>query len=198
MDKISFSYFIDFVMKTGAPKLSDVKDFKEHKGDLFPDFYMPLREAIVEMHEQGKTPAGLDDLLTNVRDERKRRIYPSLISGYREFLKSQPMTWFKPPVVGHAIGDIEINVNPELGLKIGNTPHIIKMYFRGEPLAQKRISIVMNLLATALRPTNPGVVFSVLDVKNAKLHSLKVPPNPKVAVLLRGEAASFSTMYAAV
>ncbi len=198
MERISFTYFVDFVLKVGAPKLSGVKDFKEQKSELFTDFYKPLREAIVEMHEKGRGPEVLDDLMATVRDERKRRIYPPLIEGYRKFLKSASMTWVKPPVVGHPIGDIEININPELGFKINGVPHYMKMYFRGEPLARKRISIVLNLLATALRPTQPNAVFCLLDVKSSKLHTLKIPPSPKLALLLRGEAASFSTIYAAV
>jgi hypothetical protein len=38
----------------------------------------------------------------------------------------------------------------------------------------------------------------MLDVKNARLYTLKAAPNPRLGLLLRGEAASFSTIYAAV
>ena len=45
---------------------------------------------------------------------------------------------------------------------------------------------------------NPDGWKFTLDVKNAKLHTPKAAPNPKLNVLLRGEAASFSTIYASV
>jgi hypothetical protein len=35
----------------------------------------------------------------------------------------------------------------------------------------------------------------MLDVRKARLHTLKAP-NPRLNLLLRGEAASFSTIYA--
>jgi hypothetical protein len=56
----------------------------------------------------------------------------------------------------------------------------------------------LTLISGALKPVVPGATFAMLDVKNAKLHTLKAPPNPKLNVLLRGEAASFSTIYASV
>lgn len=198
MERISLTYFVDFVLKVGTPKLTGVKEFKEGRNELFTDFYRPLREAIVEMHERGDKQIVLDDFLASLRDERKRRIFPGLVTGYRKFLASNDVTWFKPPATTFSLGELEVNINPELGLKIGGVPHVIKTYFRGEPLAAKRVSIVLNLLNAALRAGNPGVSFAMLDVKNAKLHTLKAIPNPRLNVLLRGEAASFSTMYASV
>ena len=198
MERISLTYFVDFVLKAGTPKLAGVREFKEHRSEHLTDFYKPLREAIADMHENKKSDKVLDALVDEIKDERKRRIYPPLIAGYRKFLASHDMAWFTPPTGVLPIGDLEININPELGFKINGTPHLIKTYFRGEPLAQKRISIVLTLITAALRPVVPGAVFAMLDVKNAKLHTLKSPPNPKLNVLLRGEAASFSTIYASV
>jgi hypothetical protein len=41
-----------------------------------------------------------------------------------------------------------------------------------------------------------ALAFAMLDVKNAHLHAMKSSPNPRLPLLLRGEAASFSTIYA--
>jgi hypothetical protein len=35
-------------------------------------------------------------------------------------------------------------------------------------------------------------------VKNSRLRTLKSAPNPRLGLLIRGEAASFSTIYASV
>lgn len=197
MDKISLTYFVDFVLKAGTPKLAGVREWKERKDDLSFDFYRQIRESIVDMHRSGKPDAVLDDFLAAQRDERRRRVYPSIIEGYRRFLSSAKMTWFDPPVGSCKLGDVEVNINPDLGLVIDGKPHLIKIYFRGEPLSAKRTSVVLNLLAGGLADTNPGKALALLDVRNAKLHTFKAP-NPRLGVLLRGEAAAFSTIYAAL
>jgi hypothetical protein len=197
MEKVSLTYFVDFVLKVGTPKLSGVKEFKEHRYDHLTDFYKPLREAIIDMHEKGKPTRALDDLLGTLTDERKRRIFPGLIEAYKAWLRPG-MTWFTPPHTTLPVGDIEININPELGFKIDGTQYLIKTYFRGEPLSQKRVATVLGLITSALGPGRPGTVFGMLDVKNGKLRTLKSAPNPRLPLLLRGEAASFSTIYASV
>jgi hypothetical protein len=197
MEKVSLTYFVDFVLKVGTPKLSGVKEFKEHRYDHLTDFYKPLREAIVDMHEKGKPDRALDDFLATLTDERKRRIFPQLVESYRAWRKPG-FKWFTPPQTTLPVGDIEININPELGFEIDGTPYLIKTYFRGEPLAQKRVTVVAGLIGSALGPGRPGTVFAMLDVKNSRLHTGKSAPNPRLGLLLRGEAASFSTIYAAV
>jgi hypothetical protein len=199
MERVSLTYFVDFVLKVGTPKIHGVKEFKEHRYDHLTDFYKPLREAIVEMHEKGRSDKVLDDFLPALADERKRRIFPGLVEGYRKFLHGgAPKKWFTPPHTAMNIGDLEININPELGFEIDGRPTLIKTYFRGEPLAQKRVNIVLGLISAALAPTRPGTLFAMLDVKNAKLYPMKTLPNPRLGLLLRGEAASFSTIYASV
>ena len=197
MERVSLTYFVDFVLKVGTPKLSGVKEFKEHRYDHLTDFYKPLREAIVDMHEKGKPDRALDDFLGTLTDERKRRIFPGLIEEYRKFLRPG-MKWFTPPHTTLPVGDLEININPELGFEIDGTPYLVKTYFRGEPLAQKRVTTVLGLITAALGPGRPGTVFAMLDVKNGRLRTLKSAPNPRLGLLIRGEAASFSTIYASV
>src|SRR5262252_8477168 len=113
MEKVSLTYFVDFVLKVGTPKLSGVKEFKEHRYDHLTDFYKPLREAIIDMHEKGKPERALDDFLLTLGDERKRRIFPGLVQSYRKFVKPG-MKWFTPPATTLRMGEIEININPEL------------------------------------------------------------------------------------
>lgn len=196
MDKISMTYFVDFVLKAGTPKLTGVREFKERKDELVTDFYRQVREAMIDMHRTGKPVEVLDDFLAAQRDERRRRIYPSIVNGYRKLLASREIKWFEPPVATHRIGEIEININPELGLSIDGKPHLLKCYFRGEPLSAKRTAVILNLLSNGLEGVAaPGTVFAVLDVRQAKIHAFK-GPNPRLSLLLRGEAASFATIYA--
>ncbi|MCC6558900.1 MAG: hypothetical protein IT372_38725 [Polyangiaceae bacterium] len=197
MNKISLTYFVDFVLKAGTPKLAGVREFKERKDELTFDFYRQVRDAIVDMHRSGKPDSVLDEFLAAQHDDRRRRIYPSIVNGYRRFLSSARMTWFEPKTGSVQLGDVAIHVNPDLGLVIDGKPHLIKIYFRGEPLSSKRTAVVLNLLAGGLAESCPGHALALLDVRNAKLHTFKAP-NPRIGVLLRGEAASFSTIYTAL
>lgn len=197
MDKLSLTYFVDFVLKSGTPKLTGVREFKERKDELYTDFYRQIREAVVDMHRTGKPDAVLDEFLAVQHDERRRRIYPCIVAGYRKFLASAQMKWFEPPTGSYRLGELDININPELGFLIDGKPHVFKMYFRGEPLSAKRTSVILNLLTNGLTSSAPNTVFGVLDVRNAKFHTFKTP-NPRMSLLLRGEAASFATIHAAL
>ena len=65
-------------------------------------------------------------------------------------------------------------------------------------LDDQRLTVILNLLGNGLDGVAaPGTVFAVLDVRKAKLHTFKAP-NPRLNVLLRGEAASFATIYSSL
>ncbi|MFT3768930.1 MAG: hypothetical protein QM820_26110 [Minicystis sp.] len=139
MERVSLTYFVDFALKVGTPKLAGVKEFKEHRYDHLTDFYKPLREAIVEMHEKGRPDKSLDDFLGTLTDERKRRIFPGLVEGYRKFLNAAPKKWFTPAHTVLPIGDLEININPELGFENRRPSHAHQDLFpRRAALAEAR------------------------------------------------------------
>lgn len=198
MEKVSLTYFVDFVMKSGTPKLSVVRDFKERdKYEPFADFYKMVREAIVESHKGPLPKKSLDKFLAIVRDEKRRKVYPTIIKGHKRFLGRKSVTWFQPPVGLCKIGNMDISVNPELGLLIDDVPHVIKLYFKEGRLVSNRVSAIVHLMSRALSQAAPGSVFGLLDVRHSKLHVLK-SPNPSLHALLEGEAAAFSTMYSAL
>ncbi len=198
MDKVSLTYFVDFVLRSGTPKLTGVREYKERKDELSTDFYRPIREGIVGMHRRGECESVLDAVVAIQTDEKRRRIYPYVVAGYRKFLASGDKRWFEPPHGVMLLGDLEINLNPEVGFVIDKKPHLVKLYFRQEPLAAKRSAVALALLANGLGRHYPNHVFTMLDVPRAKLHTAATQPNPRLAVLLRGEAAAFSTIYEAL
>ena len=96
------------------------------------------------------------------------------------------------------LGDLEINLNPEVGFLIDKRPHLVKLYFRQEPLPRQRVATTLAILSSGLGKAHPKANFVMLDVQRGKLHSVQTAPNPRLDVLLRGEAASFSTIYDAL
>jgi len=196
MESISLSYFVDFVLTSGTGKLTSVKQLKQGRDERFSDFYRPVREAIVDMHAKGLDTVVLDDLLASLVDPRERRIFPKVVNGYKKFLRQGKVTWFEPPMRDYPLGPISVRVNPEIGLLINGRPHAIKLYFRGDPLSPQRILVVNQLLANALSTTWPGTVFSVLDVRRARLYPYR--PKSEVGLLLKAEAASLSSLYSSI
>jgi hypothetical protein len=197
MEKVSLTYFVDFVLKSGTPKLTGVREYKERKDELSTDFYRPVREAIVKMHRAGACDSVLDEVVAAQTDEKRKRLYPLVVAGYRKFLVAGERRWFEPPRTSVKLGDLEININPEIGFVIDKKPHFVKLYFRGETLTTKRAAVVLSLLARGLGEGYPGHVLAVLDVQRAKLLTFTAP-NPRLDVLLCGEAAAFSTIYGAI
>jgi hypothetical protein len=198
-EKVSLTYFVDFVLRSGTPKLSGVREYKERRDELSTDFYRPIREAIVEMHRKGLRDSLLDEVTAAQTDEKRQRLYPVVVAGYRKFLATgSPKTFFEPPCGSLRLGDLVLNINPELGFFIDGKRHLIKLYFRTEPLTHKRTGILLSLLQRGLADQCPDHVFAVLDVRTARLHTLSTAPNPRLDVLLRGEAAAFSAMYGAL
>ncbi|MDI1432708.1 MULTISPECIES: hypothetical protein [Polyangium] len=173
MNRISLTGFVDFVLEAGAG--GDGDPLKERKGDSAPDYYHPLRDAIVQMHREDLLPATLDAAITREPSEKKRRVFARVIEGYRRFLATGTMKWFDPPRTSYRMGAHNVDVAPELGLAIDETPHVIKMYFRGEPLTPRRTSVMLSLLAGRLGRICPGHVFAVLDVRHGKLHAVSTP-----------------------
>jgi hypothetical protein len=197
MEKVSLTYFVDFVLRSGTPKLTGVREYKERKDELSTDFYRPIREGIIAMHRKGECEAALDGVLARQDDHKRKRIYPHVATGYRKFLASGDKRWFEPPQGEIKLGDLSINLNPEVGFLIDKKPHLVKLYFRQEPLTTKRSAVVLALLQSGLGRTYPKHTIAMLDVQRARLHTAPAP-NPRLEVLLRGEAAAFSTIYEAL
>jgi hypothetical protein len=79
MPEISLTEFVDFVIKSGTPKLTAVRHIKAmHADEYHPmrDYWKTLRDGIVEMHEQGQPKSALDDVVRRVTAANKRQNYP--------------------------------------------------------------------------------------------------------------------------
>jgi hypothetical protein len=199
MIKVSLTYFVDFVLKSGTPKLTVVRNFKD-SGEYDPsvDFYKKIREAIVAFHEKSGVVDDLDKILSGLTDEKKKTAYPALVSSYKKFIGKKKLRWFQPPSAAWTAGDLSVSVNPELGLEFDGTRIALKMYFKEEPLQKKRSEIIAHMMNLALsQKSSPGTKFGVLDIRRGKIIEPPVPINGHNA-LLAGEAASFATIYASL
>lgn len=170
MAVISLTDFVDIVSKSGTPKANKVASVKE-RPDYEPafDFYRTLREGIVQIHQGAKSKSDLDRILDKLADPKKIKNYPPLLESYRKWWGKKNLAWFSPPRASYEHTGIQVNINPELGLSIDATRHVIKLYFKADALTKPRADLITYLMEAELRKlAAPTDVMTVLDVRKAK------------------------------
>jgi len=195
--EISLTDFIDFVNKSGSQKLTQVRKVK-HRPDYEPysDFYKQLREQIKAIHKKDLAKEELNNILNNLTDDKKKANYPKLIDGYKKFWGRKKIKWFQPPYKNWKIGDLEIRLNPELGLEFNNQFFIIKLFFKDEKIQKSQVDQILTLMEYQLRSkiNEPEVKFALLDIRKAKLYPQNGASFDLVPLLL-GEAKSFIEIW---
>lgn len=196
MINISLTDFIDFVSKVGTSKYSKVNQiFSRDEYHPAFDFWKPLREGIVDFHEQNKDKAELDKILNQLTDKKKIKRYPALIDSYKSFIGRKKIEWFEPPSKEWKKDDLRIKLNPELGLEINGKLYVIKLYFKADNLSQMKADLILLLMNSKLKKEDyKDVTFAVLDVERKKMFE-KTKLNKNHLPLLEGEALSFINIW---
>lgn len=193
---VSLTYFLDFVHKSGTPRLTVVRNFKKRPDyDPATDYYMPLRKEIVRMHGAGDPKTVLDEFTANVHAKKKAN-YATAVAGYKKFLGKKTASWFDPPKGKWSGGGIDVSVNPEVGLEIDGVRFVLKLYFKRDKLAKNKMEIINHLMAKTLTDPKQPMTFGVVDMRGGKL--ITAVTDPDLPALLKGEAAAFAAMLASV
>ncbi len=177
MPRLSLTDFVDVVSTSGLPKSTKVSQIK-HRETYHPafDFYKPLRDHIVDMHCANQAKSTLAGILGNLQDQKKIDAYTSLVNGYRRWWGRKSFTWFDPPSGLYDAYGVEVSINPEVGLLINGSPHLIKLYFKSDSLSKNRVDIITHLMSKTLNGRCPAKTkMAVLDIRNAKLITPTVP-----------------------
>jgi hypothetical protein len=194
--EISLTDFVDFVCKAGSAKLTKVRQIKE-RDEYTPatDFYKALREGIVDNHLTSGGRKDLKAILDAVTDHKKIANYTKAIEGYKKFWGRKSIVWFNPPSKHWIVGDLDLRVNPELGLQFEGKSLIAKMYLKKDKLTRDKVDQILTLMEHQLRSlVGDGVIMGLLDVKNAKLFT-KTNRDVSLLPLLDGEARSFEAIW---
>jgi hypothetical protein len=171
MPKLSMTDFIDIVSKSGTPKATKIRQVK-YRPEYHPstDFYKPLRDQLATCHKKGATKATLTRFVDDYPEKKKLEHYKTVVEGYLKWWGKKSLKWFTPPSHPYVRDGFEISVNPELGLDIGGERHLIKLYFKPDPLTKQRVDIANQLMESTLRAkSRTSDVMSVLDIRNSKL-----------------------------
>ena len=197
MPEVSLTEFVDFVIKSGTPRLTQVRMIRrrhEEGYDPSRDFYRKLRDGIVELHQEGQPKSSLDALAKGIPDRNKRNTYPVLVRAYKKFLGKKQTAWYEPYKTHWEYGKLRVRVNPELGLSINGDDHLIKLYFKDQKLTKDRVAVISQMMLDALGDDAEGQNVALLDVRNSRLHVFDAP-DPALKPLLEGEALAFCRMY---
>ena len=196
MPEISLTDFVDFVAKSGTPRLTHVRKIKG-RGEYSPaeDFWRRLRKDVIEFHSSGQTNKGaLDATLVALSDPKKRSNYAAVLKTYKLFLGNKKIQWFQPVSVKWNSGGLIVRINPELGLIFNGVRHHVKLYFKVEAITKAKADTILLLMEQNLPNKQPDDSFCILDVRRGKLFGSS-SPDPIILPLLMGEASAFSTIW---
>jgi hypothetical protein len=194
--KISLTDFVDFVSKSGAPKLTKVKEVKKReKYNPAFDFWKPLRDKISDFHKKDKKDKNeFDKLILELTDKKKVGRYTELIKAYKSFLGKKRIKHFNVKSRLWVSNDLGVRVNPEMGLIINDKKYIIKFHFKADKLSTQKVEIILLLLRDMYRPEiEKGSTAAILDVPNKKLITSKTKID--LTPLLIGEANNFESIW---
>lgn len=196
--EISLSDFADFIMKVGTAQLTKVHQLAT-RDSYHPstDFWKGVRDAIQHFHRSGGTDRHfLEKPLEGLHDRKKRNCYPDAISGYKRFLGRKSIQHFTPPKETWTFEDLQVKINPELGLLINGKRFLVKLHFKEDAIDQQNLKLVFALMRMCLHGAEEhrGISMAVLDVRKGKLH-IEKKFDPDLVVLLEAQAKSFIHMW---
>lgn len=198
MPEISLTDFVDFVTKSGTPRLTKVRSLRD-RGEYDPaaDFWKGLREEIIKFHHgRAGSTMQIGNILKSVSDPKKIRRYSNAIAKYRKFIGRKKPEWFQPPRTEWNHAGLTIRINPELGLIWNKQRHVIKLYFKDDRLTKRKTDVVIALMTSSLSgKIRTNDFISVLDVHNSRLFT-GCPYD--LSPLLLGEAAAFVAIWDAL
>ena len=195
--KVSFTTFADFAAASGTSRLTKLRNAKRfYEQDYAParDFYRPLRECIEETFEQGWSSAGFKKALKEVTSAKRVEHYEECREGLSKWVGKKKIEMLPRFRATWKSGPLSVTVNPELHVKINGVPHLLKLYFKSEPLSKQNINIALHLLQ---KKAPKGTTAGILDVRRSKLFTPTVTI-PGMDAFLKAEATAFSSLWASI
>ncbi len=188
--------FVDFVAATGTARLTKIREAKRFYDEGYAparDFYKPFRDRVQACFDSGWSSAELKKALADVDDPKKAENYEVCRKGLTRWVGRKTTTALTDVRGTWTSGRLNVSVNPELHLEINGSPHLIKLYLKGEQLSKQRANAALHLIGEIAGDSTP----SVLDVRRAKLFVPTVPI-PGMDALLNAEAVALATLWSSL
>lgn len=136
----------------------------------------PLRRRIVQAFEEGWEPTAFDAALAEVDDPKKQDNYAACRKGLRKWAGVSGKRKYEWAGARRAVwrsGPLEVNVSPELWVRIDGDLHIIKLYCKRDKLSQHKVNVALHLLEETVGPKGR---VGILDVQQGKLFAQTTRP----------------------
>jgi hypothetical protein len=197
MIDLSLADFIDIASKSGISKTNTILRIK-NRPSYQPafDYYKPIREHFVEIHKNGLGKKDILDAQALTSDAKKWEIYTLLLSQYKKFIGRKNLFWFQPPRNNWSANDINVILNPEIGLIINDIPHVIKLYMKAAKLSKEKSMISLFLMHQVLpqKHNQQSIIYSILDIRQNNL--IKTEGFPKnILSSLTAETAYINSIW---
>ncbi|WP_191561599.1 hypothetical protein [Metabacillus idriensis] len=198
---ISLTDFVDFSIRNGTSRLTKLKEIKSRK-DYHPglDYWKGMRDGLENFHKNKRNI----DFLSSIVDEShpsKKVNYQQVIDRYKSFLGRKNIEWFTPSKDKWIYNNLNITVNPELGLVINDVPHLIKIYFKENPsqpntlLDKRKLETIFFLMEDTLNHNyEQEINYSVLNAKTGKLIT-KNKSFINIREILESDALAFNHLW---
>ena len=134
---------------------------------VMTDYYKRFREGVIELHSSGRGKKELAKIIGPL-PVGKEENYLAMIAGYKKFLGAKDISWFIPKRSVWKHGNLEVAVNPELGLIWGEERFLVKLYMKADKPSKDRVICVLALMHETLKAQKCQV--GLLDVRNGKLY----------------------------
>ena len=200
MPDVSLTRFVDFVIKSGTPKLTVVRDTKKQIAagyDPATDYYKRIRDAIVAHHKGKHAYAAVDKIASTVTNKSKQTNYPLIATGYKKFLGRRSIKWFTPPKSPWTHSGLRVQLNPELGLEFGGKRYVVKLYFKGDQPRKLEVKSILALMELELQTPSRPKTMALLDVRRSNLIT-ETTFDPALRLLIEAEALAFESIYKSI
>jgi hypothetical protein len=192
--RVSFLGFARFAVAPPGAKVAALRRVKAPRAyDPRTDWWKQLREFLPRNHRESGTPEDILEFASSVHP-RKIASYNDRAATYASWWGGSEVSWSGGSSRIQRFPPVEINVNPELFLRVDGAKLVMKLYFSGrERLSDDRAALMVRLLARAYS----GQRVAVLDLSTGRLYEPH-PDDADMDPVIVGEAAALAAMWDAV
>lgn len=192
MGEVMYTDFAEYIIKKDKYKKNFVRGIKK-RGPYSPktDYYLQLRVTTKQTCKKLDNLNKLDEMVSKLTNSNKKNSYPALIAKIKEFLASKKYTWVEPSKEIIQYGNLAIRINPELGLRIGNTTYFIKLYLKKPKITMEKINILKKIMQEAYSKLDENIHVAVFDARSGNLYSIPIDQTMELPYNLNKEASNW-------
>jgi hypothetical protein len=198
MAYITLPTFVGYSASTGPSRSSFVRRQRrlyEDPARAAFNYYRRAANAVRSGRAAGQDEVALRALV-NAADDRTKPHYAAIAEGWLRYLGRKSPRLVEVGRGRCRIGDLEIGVSPQLGLrKSDGRRYATWLYFKEEPLAKSSAQLALWVLEQAMPDVLPGGHALVIDVRRSKEFQLSARDRERLRPWARSEASAFLTLW---